>query len=712
MARLAPFAPNMRTRMITCIASFLSFLLLLPAQAEPPRAMTPADIARLRHVAAAELSPNGAHVAYLLSVPRRPMQDKDGPAWSELHVVDLKGNSRPYVTGDVNVENMDWTPDGKGISFVAKRGSDKHAALYVIPLDGGEARAVVRHKAAVGSYSWSPDGRQVAFLSTADEPKRLKSLKDKGFAAEVYEEQWRPARVWIAAVGGSSARPHELDLPGSATAVEWSPVGERLLVTLSPTSLVDDTYMNKRVHVVDVASGKVLASFNTTGKLGRAAWSPDGKHVAMITAADRNDPAEGRLLVGSADGGDLRDVLPNVEGHVTSLAWQSAETILYTLDLGVSTEFGKVKFDGSERKAIVPAGKHVLGGIRLARDGLSGTFLCQSPQHPPEVYYMKHGDEGPRRLTTSNRWLSDVRLAKQEVVTYKARDGLQIEGILLHPLDEKPGTRYPLILMVHGGPESHFSNGWLTRYAEPGQVFAGRGYAVFYPNYRGSTGRGVAFSKADQGDEGGKEFDDLVDGIDHLVELGLVDKSKVGVTGGSYGGFASAWCATYYTQRFAAAAMFVGISDQISKAGTTDIPEEMYLVHTRKRPWEDWQDFLKRSPVYYSPQARTPILILGGKDDPRVHPSQSLELYRYLKTLGRAPVRLVQYPGEGHGNRKAAARFDYSLRLLQWMDHYLKGPGGAPPPADLPDQDLKAASQPASRSSDGVERADPDEGGE
>src|SRR5690606_12470890 len=202
----------------------------------------------------------------------------------------------------------------------------------------------------------------------------------------------------------------------------------------------------------------------------------------------------------------------------------------------------------------------------------------------------------------------------------------------------------------HGGPESHYKNGWLTGYSSFGQLAAARGFAVFYPNYRGSTGRGVAFSKLSQGDPAGLEFDDLVDAVDHLIEIGLVDRDKVGVTGGSYGGYATAWLSTRYSDRFAAGVMFVGISNKISKVGTTDIPNEEFLVHARKRPWENWQFFLERSPIYYADDSTTPLLILHGEDDPRVDPGQSHELYRHLKLRGQAPVRLVLYPGEGHGN--------------------------------------------------------------
>ena len=307
-------------------------------------------------------------------------------------------------------------------------------------------------------------------------------------------------------------------------------------------------------------------------------------------------------------------------------------------------------------------------------------MIAHSPSHLPEVFSQAGSQNAAKRLTDLNPWLKEKRLAKQQVVTYTSRDGQTVEGVLVRPLDEEPGKRYPLQLFVHGGPESHVSNGWVSYYSYPGQIAAAEGYAVFHPNYRGSTGRGIAFAKDHQADYGGKEFDDLLDGVDHLVKSGLVDRSKVGVTGGSYGGFASAWCATKHSEHFAAAVMFVGISNQISKSGTTDIADEMFHVHARKRIWDDWEFFLKRSPIYYVEQARTPILILHGKEDTRVHPSQSMELYRNLKILDKTPVRLVLYPGEGHGNRNAAARYDYSLRLHRWMDHYLKGDGGDAPP--------------------------------
>lgn len=655
----------------------------LPAAGAADELWTPEHVAKVRGVTSVAISPDGQHIAYTLSVPRIPFEDDNGSAWAELRVVDRTGHDRAFVTGEVNVSRVAWTPEGTAITYVAKRDGDENSALYRIALRGGESRRVLAHDGSIGEYSLSPDGARVAFLSTDKAPEATKTLEKKGFNAEVYEETPRFSRVWIAALEGD-AKAEVLDrVAGNASELHWSPKGDQLAVALAPTPLIDDHYMKRKVCVVDIASGEVVARLDNPGKLGQVAWSPDGARLAMISAEDLNDPEQGRILVGSAKGGPLTDALPGVEGHVTSIAWQDADSIMFLLDQGCHTSFEEVNADGSGRHAIVTGGKWVMSDLSLSAASLSCAVIAQGDKHAPEVYTMSHVAPAPVRLTDSNPWFMDMRFARQEMVTWKARDGLELQGVLIRPLDEEKGKRYPLILSVHGGPEAHERDGWLTAYSRPGQVAAARGFAVLYPNYRGSTGRGVAFSKLGQADYGGAEFDDLIDAVDHLIATGLADEHRVGITGGSYGGFATAWCSTKHSHRFAAGVMFVGISDQVSKSGSTDIPNEMYLVHARKRLWDDWDFFLERSPIRYVEQARTPLLIMHGKDDPRVHPSQSLELYRQLKVLGNVPVRLVWYPGEGHGNRKAAARYDYNLRMLRWFEHYLKGDGGAPPTPEL-----------------------------
>lgn len=669
-----------RATLRCCHVVVLSGLLVAAGAAEES-VFQAKHIARLRGVTSVAISPDGSRIAYILAVPRAPLEGDDGPSWSELHMVDPAGHSRPYITGKVGIGTPQWHPDGSKLFYVAKRGEDKFPALYAIPVDGGESSRVLAHDTAIQGFSLSKDGAQIAFLATEPAATARAEIRAKGFDQEIFEEDASPTRVWVAPLDGS-VPPRALSLPGSASSVSWIPNRRELVVVFAPSASVDDSYMRKKVRLVDVDSGKISQAIDNPGKLGDVACGPGGDHVAMISAADLNDPQEGRLMVAKiGDTTPLRDLLPELAGHVTSFAWRDAESIVWLADVGTKSRLGITSLSG-QTTIVEETMVAVSAGIDLSANGQRAVMTGHTPGHPAEVFVRELADSAAnsaRRLTDSNPWLAGMKFAKQETVRWKARDGLELEGILVYPLNHVAGRRYPLIMVVHGGPESHEPDGWMTTYARPGQFGAAQGFAVFYPNYRGSTGRGVEFSKAGQADAAGKEFDDLIDGIDHLVAMGLVDKDHVGITGGSYGGYASAWGATYYSDRFAASVMFVGISDNISKVGTTDIPEEMYLVHHRKRLWDDWDYFRDRSPIRHVQKCHTPTLILHGKQDPRVHPSQSLELHRHLKTLAQAPVRLVLYEGEGHGNRKAAARFDYSLRLMQWMEHYLQGPGGEAP---------------------------------
>lgn len=667
------------------IPAFL--VVLLSAGAAPLRAqatgvLTAHDVAQLRSVTAAEISPDGARVAYTLAVPRNPGVDEDGAAWSELHLYERAGaTSRPFVSGKSNVSGVSWTPDGRRVTFLSKRNDDKNTALYAISIDGGEAARIASLAESISSYELHRDGARVALVGLEPLPEAKKKAQEKGFRQEIYEEDLRVARLWIGAVGDGKDKPAKLELEGHVYKAHWSPVDDRLAVTIAPTPTVDDSYMRTRIQIVDLA-GKVLAKIDNPGKLGQIAWSPDGKHIALVSAGDIHDPTAGRLMLAPASGGTPIELRPGLEGDAMHLAWQTPDALLTIHHYGVWSAFERVDLSGRATTLVAPGGA-VLGGFSLAADGLSAAFTASTPLHPSELFTMSHGDAGPARATDSNAVLANVRLAPQEVVKFKARDGLELEGLLVRPLDEKKGQRYPLILYVHGGPEAHHSNNWLTSYGDPAQTAAARGFAVMHTNYRGSTGRGMAFAKLSQADAAGKEFDDLIDAIDHLVASGLVDKDRVAVTGGSYGGYATAWLSTRYSERIAAGVMFVGISDKVSKVGTTDIPDEEYYVHARKRIWEDWQFALERSPIYHAANCKTPLLILHGKDDPRVNPGQSYELHRHLKVRNQAPVRLVLYPGEGHGNRKAAARLDYNLRMQQWIEHYLVGPKGPPPAMEL-----------------------------
>ncbi|MEM8995732.1 MAG: S9 family peptidase, partial [Acidobacteriota bacterium] len=630
---------------------------LAPSAVADDHGLSIRQLNEMRTVRDVAVSPRGDLAAYVLEVPRRAGVDEDGSAYRELHVVSLEdGTSRGYVTGEVNVGNPAFTVDGELITYSSARfGGDP--AVWAIPVAGGESRVLIERE-GLSSYSLSPTGDKVALIIHPSVSDERQDLIDLGYDREVFEEEWRAQQLWIVdmpsftepavdpdaddGAGGDAGDKQgeeglHVPLEGTASGLEWSADGERLAVTVAPRNLVDDSLMFRRLRVIDADSGEVVRKVENPGKLGAFALSPDGSHLALVSGEDINDPREGRLMVAAVDGdgaGELRDLMPDYQAHVQSIAWRDGETLFWVAAEGSEATFGRVDIAGTVEKVArsnqevkVP----VMSGLSVTVDG-TVVALGQSPSHPNEVFSLEPGGR-PKRLTNSNPWLADVKLAKQEVISWTASDGLEIEGMLIHPLDgRKPA---PLLLMVHGGPEANDANGWLSSYSRPGQVAAARGYAVLYPNYRGSTGRGVEFSELGQSDAAGAEFRDLVESVDHLAEVGVADKDRVGITGGSYGGYATAWGSTFYTDYFKAGVMFVGISNKSSKGFTTDIPQEDVLVHTRFDAWEKWEFGLERSPIYHAEKSKTPLLIAHGQSDTRVHPSQSLQLYRALKLMGK-----------------------------------------------------------------------------
>lgn len=638
------------------------------------------EIVTLKRVTAVRINPAGDQIAYLLSVHRELYVDDDGKPYHELHVVDLQGNSRPFVSGKIDVTAFAWSVDGKSIYFVAKRDPDaEFNSLFEIALAGGEAVQKFTHVSSIGAIHPSPDGKHIAFLATDAAPEKSEELATKGFKAVVYEESVLPTKVWMLDLATDEAVAQEL--PGSASDFSWSSDNTRYAVALAPTPLIDDSYTSRDIFVVNAGSGKVLNSIGSVGKLGHFELSPDGERIAYIGSMDINDPNQGRLYVASATGGERRDLVPQYLGHVSAIAWQDDVNIRWLGQRGVWSEWSVASTMAAKEAGTAPASGPILRSVDAHPGQSVAAAVADTPQHPQEVYLLRDGAQ-PERLTNSNPFLGQRRMAKQEAITYEARDGLQLEAILIHPAKEERGGN-PLIVFVHGGPEAHQSNGWMSSYSQPGQLLAAEGYAVVYPNYRGSTGRGSEFSRLDQNDYADEEFNDIVDVKTHLVNEGMVNADRVGISGGSYGGYATMWSATALSEEYAAGVAFVGISNQTSKFGTGDIPYEMYNAHSLAWPWDDWLGMLQRSPIYHAGKAKTPLLIMGGDKDPRVHPGQSLEMYRNIKLRTDTPVRLVIYPGEVHGNRNTAARYDYALRFKRWMDHYLKGPGGEPPPYEI-----------------------------
>ncbi len=660
--------------------AFALFISLINPQ---EKIFTSYDLFNIKNVSETAVSPDGKKVAFTLNIPR-PFTDKPGSDYKNLYVYNFEtGQSKVLIEGKVTLSSLGWTPDSDQITFIASIGRSEINQVFSADAKVGSVVRVTNSKTPVKKYHWNPNGSSIAY--TAESKIEKREQYDKGFNQEIFEENIPSLDLYI--MDFHTRKDTKVNNDGAVFEFYWNNSGDKIAAAIAPRNLVDDSYMFKRLYILDPYEKEMELLINNPGKLGTFAWSPNDEYIAFISAADTNDAVDGSLFIVEADNSDdfkeIRNYSKNFIGSVTDLSWLNNNTVIFSAEEGVNTVLSKQQVDAAEREILIEGGKVIFTTFSHSANLVS--FAGDSHIHPDELYTFEISTSELKKRSDFNQWLSNYKLADQTRISYPARDGLMIEGILIYPLNYEEGEEYPLIVYAHGGPESANHNGWVTTYNRWGQVASAKGYFVFMPNYRAGSGRGYEFTLMGFADAGGKEFDDVIDGIDYLIDKGYVDGDRVGIGGGSYGGYFSAWAATRHSDRFAAAVSFVGVSNQLSKRNTTDIPWESYYVHWGMWNNDDPMFVYERSPVKWASNSKTPTLILHGKDDPRVHPSQSLELYRTLKMNGKAPVRLVWYPGEGHGNRKNPARLDYNLRTLAWFNYYLTGdnPTDQMPPAEI-----------------------------
>ena len=651
----------------------LFFGLALPITAQ--NVLTAPDLLALKSVRSQQLSPDGTELIYSVSSPRGPNEQAGGSRSEYFRMSVTQKSPTPLFKKEVKGGSPQYSPDGKYIGFLyAEKGEPRQ--VWAMPVSSGDMFRLTNKEGGIISFRWLPEDRGIGYISGGVSSAKEKELKKRGYDFIYYEENLKNSHLHVARYDENWKQVWEWQLTeeGQTWDFEFNAQGTQIAASISPKNLIDHRYMFRKIYLIDLASGDLKQISENQGKLGNYAFSPDGSHLAYAAALNINDHQVSQAFVVNVQSGLVTNLTPEkYRGHVNHVDWKDSNTLLYTAGEGVYPKLYSVSLNGAKRKLLLDAKESglIFRTPQYTADFKNFVFSASTPHDPGNLYHWD-GKKEITKLTDINPGLAEKTLGKQEVISYIARDGVEIEGLMIHPVAYEKGKSYPLVVYVHGGPESHHSNGWLSRYSTPAQVMAGKGYLVLYLNYRASTGYGVDFGMEGFMDPAGTEFDDIADAIEWAVKEKGADPERVGMAGGSYGGYASGWFATYYTKYVKAVCMFVGISNNISKRGTTDIAYEELYVHSGKNLEDQWQLALERSPVFWAHQSKTATLIYGGAADTRVHPSQSFELYRRMKMNDHPAVRLVQYPGEGHGNRKQVGQIDVLYRQMEWLDWYVK----------------------------------------
>jgi dipeptidyl aminopeptidase/acylaminoacyl peptidase len=612
------------------------------------------------------ISPDGRWVAWANTPLGRDGDHAVGDIW--VAPMDGSRQGRRFTSGEWQDSSPAWSPDNDSIAFLSDRAERGTTGLYLISLDGGEAQELVKRKSAIQAFAWSPDGTSIAFTS-ADEPteddERRKSERDD---PEVYGENWPYARLRILDIDSGEIR----TIPtGDRHIYElaWSPDGERLALLTSPTPELE-TRWRSQFEIADPAKESIEVVLGETGMMPEnLKWTRDGRrlcfsgtHEAGISGGThyRVESTGGQpVKIGPSESesvcsngainvrGDDRLVLYVADGLRSRLEWVDPETgkreALYAPDHGGFSPSFDVHATASGRPRIA--------------------VITSSGDQPPALHV---GTPGDLTLVSDHHAdLSQYTYGNHEPFHWTAPDGLEIDGVLIRPVDAGEGP-YPLLVHIHGGPYGRDTLGWSLRAGHWAHWMAMHGYAVLLPNYRGGMGRGNAFAKWADGGVGDMEFADIMSGVDAAIERGIADPDRLGIGGWSQGGFLTAWAVTQ-TNRFKAGVMGAGVSDWGMMVMTSDVPTGESMLGGGK-PWDGPgpHRFMQHSPISHARNVETPLLILHGKNDERVPVSQAIGFHRAIQE-NDVETELVIYPREPHGIRERHHQRDMLRRVRDWF---------------------------------------------
>ncbi len=653
------------------LAFFLASVLSPFSAAGPAQTPTIEQSLNLKSVGVPRISPDGRYVAYQIQKTNWEENAFETEIWMS---VTATGECYRLTNARKSSSNPQWAPDSRRLAFISDR--DGKRQIYLIAPNGGEAVQLTHSETGVSTLSWSPDGRGIAFTAGDAEGKSRKDRKEKYGEFEVIKGDYVYSHLWMISVpfevNDNRLEPVRLT-EGSSYSVNgfsWSPDSARIAFSAAKDPDLSSSATSD-IYVLSVRDKGIKRIVDTRGPDGNPVWSPDGRQVAYQTANGREFffYANSYIAVTPVDGGP-RQVLTEAFDESAGLLEWGADGIYFTALQKTSSVLCLLNPATRRIEQVSGPANYSASQFSFTADFKRVAFVGAGANDYPEVFVSSVKPFQPKRLTTMSDQLKDLRLATREVIEWKSTDGTVIEGVLIKPSGFDSSKKYPLLVVIHGGPTGVDTPVLRGDRYYPIEMFAAKGALILRPNYRGSAGYGEKFRSLNVRNLGVGDYWDVISGVDHLIAQGFVDRDRVGAMGWSQGGYISAFI-TCSSDRFKAVSVGAGISDWMTYYVNTDITPftRQYLKAT---PWDDAEIYKKTSPISYVANAKTPTLIQHGELDKRVPIPNAYELRQALEDRG-VPVKMVVYKGFGHGIDKPKQQSAVMEHNYEWFSRWIWG---------------------------------------
>ncbi|HSR52603.1 MAG TPA: S9 family peptidase [Acidobacteriota bacterium] len=621
------------------------------------------DILNLKAPSSVVISPDGSKVAFVVREPDWEENSYVSQIWMAASPDD---EPRQMTFGEKSSSSPQFSPDGQWLSFLSAR--EEKSQVYLLPLAGGEARQVTEAKEGVQSYEWAPDSQSIAFLARDEQSEASKEREEKYGKFTVVDEDFEISHLWIQGIEDGEARKLVGDEDKHIAGMAFSPDGSSIAFSAAPDSRIK-SFSKTDLFVVEVEGGEISILVDQEGPDSNPVFSPDGTRVAFNTSMGTEVYfVNTEIAAIPVQGGPIVNLTGSFDEDARLLDW-SSRGIHFTAYQGMSRHLFRLSPESGAVRNLTP-GDQVIQSIDLNPDASRMAFSLVSAESYPEVFISPVDDYEASLLTGFNEQLDGWKLAHKETIAWESRDGTEITGVLIKPEDFDSSKRYPLFVIIHGGPTGISYPQRVDRYngIYPIEQWVSRGALVLLPNYRGSAGFGADFRKLNYRNLGVGDYWDVLSGVDHLIAQGLADRDRVAAMGWSQGGYISAFITTF-SDRFAATSVGAGISDWVTYYYQTDITP-FTLHYLGDDPWDDPEVYRKTSPMTHIKKARTPTLIQHGEFDRRVPTPNAYKLYRGLQDQG-VPSKLIIYKGFGHGISKPKERLAALTHNWEWFEQWI-----------------------------------------